>query len=668
MSFLRSLALRLSSWRLASPSLLRRTIAVFSTIVFLIVALHSPIAVHSNLVHDDALFMTLGKDLATGRWLGPYSQFTLMKGPGYPAFLALNSWLGLPIGLSHAAFQCAAIGLFFWVVSRTTSMPNLALFGFVFTLWAPAPYLFASVMRAAIYPGETLLVLATLYYALFGDLLPNARIRWALLSGLLSGWFFLTREAGVWIAPGVAIIVFYGAWCAWRKRVFVRDALTPLLAALIALMTVRGGFHTLNWIAYGKATGVETNSAPFKDALGVLQSVDAGARIPYVPVSRQARFAIYAVSPSFSSLKDYFDPANGSTPWQFGCSSYPQSCGDIAGGWFMWALRDAVASKGYYSSPARAAAFYRQLIKEVTKACREHRLKCSPSLFALLPHISAAQWGKLPSSLYSGIRLITDLEPVEISQGMNFGSPKAIDADVAFLGNPVTPPQLKSQNEYHVAGWYRSSPGHWVSGQFRMANGQEQIFPIQRNASPDLVQAFKDSSATMDRFNFTLKCSSPCNFSFVDSSGATLPLNLEELSGQHFSRSFGRATLYIDTITNLGDIDVHSGVQTRAAMAVLRFFNRAYSIFLPWLAGTALLAVFFLALQSLITRRIDALAVLAVAVWSLIASRLLLLGLVDISSFHGIQPRLLAPAYVLICLAIVLTFAALKASRSPSAS
>jgi hypothetical protein len=45
--------------------------------------------------HDDGLFMALGRSLAEGHWLGDFNQFTLMKGPGFPAFV--NNWLGIPI-------------------------------------------------------------------------------------------------------------------------------------------------------------------------------------------------------------------------------------------------------------------------------------------------------------------------------------------------------------------------------------------------------------------------------------------------------------------------------------------------------------------------------------------------------------------------------------------
>lgn len=672
-----SLASPFSRWKLASPSLMRmrRVVAAFAAVAFLILSTHTPIVIHADYPHDDGLFMALGQQLAGGKWLGTYSQFTLMKGPGYPLFLAINSWLGLPVGLSHAAFQCAAIALFFWVFARLAKMPNLALCGFIFTLWAPAPYL-ERIMRDTIYPGETLLVLGTLCYALFAELPPKARLAWALVSGLLTGWLVLTREEGVWIAPGIMVIMLYGVWLAWRKHTLAREAFLPLFAMMLAFMVTQGTFSGLNWMAYGRASGVETNSTPFKETLAALQSVEVGPRIPYLPVSRQARFAIYAVSPSFRSLKDYFDPADGKTPWQFGCSLYPATCGDIAGGWFLWALRDAVASKGYYASPSRAAAFYRKLTAEVTQACHDQRLTCSAPAIALLPHISADQWRKLPASLLSGIRQITDAQRPSLDPGLSTGSPRDIEADRAFLGNPVITAQQPGADtpalNFHVAGWYRSPTGNWVSGQIEQTDGHALIIPISRVASPDLVTAFKDPSASHERFDFEIACGTPCNFSFEGKHGASIPLNLGQLVGQHVHYSLGAATLNIDVISEHSDAPPGSDIRSRVSTAVRSFFSQAFSIFLPWLAAAALLAMLVVAGRALLTRRLDTISVLAAAVWTLLVSRLLLLGIVDISAFPGMITPYLSPAYVLMPIAVVLSFAALKATtrrmREPSQS
>lgn len=106
-------------------------------LLYVFVSVHTPITVLAHKPHDDGLFMSLGAYLSEGRWLGPFNQYTLMKGPGYAAFLALNNWLGTPISLSHALFHCMAVTLFAIVAHRFAG--SIVLSGLLFTLllWHP---------------------------------------------------------------------------------------------------------------------------------------------------------------------------------------------------------------------------------------------------------------------------------------------------------------------------------------------------------------------------------------------------------------------------------------------------------------------------------------------------------------------------------------------------
>jgi len=59
---------------------------------------------------EDGLFMRLAADRASAVWPGEFNQFILLKGPGYPFFLAVTSISGLPLSAAHALFQTGDIG------------------------------------------------------------------------------------------------------------------------------------------------------------------------------------------------------------------------------------------------------------------------------------------------------------------------------------------------------------------------------------------------------------------------------------------------------------------------------------------------------------------------------------------------------------------------------
>ena len=66
--------------------------------------------------HDDTLFVGLALNILQGEWLGAYNQFTLMKGSGYPLFIALSNLLGLPLILSQELLYLGSCFLFTWGV------------------------------------------------------------------------------------------------------------------------------------------------------------------------------------------------------------------------------------------------------------------------------------------------------------------------------------------------------------------------------------------------------------------------------------------------------------------------------------------------------------------------------------------------------------------------
>ncbi|HMD61484.1 MAG TPA: hypothetical protein VKG78_08640, partial [Opitutaceae bacterium] len=51
--------------------------------------------------HDDRLYLELASHVLHGEWLGPYSQFTLMKGPMYSLWIAATLLLGVPLPLAQ---------------------------------------------------------------------------------------------------------------------------------------------------------------------------------------------------------------------------------------------------------------------------------------------------------------------------------------------------------------------------------------------------------------------------------------------------------------------------------------------------------------------------------------------------------------------------------------
>lgn len=335
--------------------------------------------------HDDQLFVKLAGSLVSGNWLGPYDQLTLAKGPLYSIWIALVFLIGLPLGFAQQlayAGACAVV-----VRALTPSIKSGAgwLAAYALLLWNPMSFEASSlgrVLRQHVSTPLALLVFAGLIalYTRRGESLRRLA-PWAALLGGAVGAFWLSREDGAWIVPsmvllGAAVIVGTVRSPAGTWRTLLRAGLLAALCGMVPVVVVcwQNAWH-YHWFGT-----VELRASEFKDAYGALLRVRVGPEIPYVPVTRQTREAIYAVSPTFAQLRSHLDGPIGEG-WA-GASSYvthlPAEERQIGGGWFMWALRDSVAAIGYCHSAGDALAFYHRLAMEVNQACDDGRLPAGP--------------------------------------------------------------------------------------------------------------------------------------------------------------------------------------------------------------------------------------------------------------------------------------------------
>jgi len=186
----------------------------------------------------------------------------------------------------------------------------------------------------------------------------------------------------------------------WRK--LLEPALANATIALLSAVIFTGVVKSVNFAMYGSPDIVEMTNTDFQRAMRQLQRVGALYDRAYLPVPKEAREKIYAVSASFASLHEYLEGRpNAAT-----CKLLPETCGDIAGGWFMWALRDAAAKAGYHASAESAAKFYRAVAEEISSACREGRLVCASYMLPLIPHVTRQQWDLVPDRMIRSIRLL----------------------------------------------------------------------------------------------------------------------------------------------------------------------------------------------------------------------------------------------------------------------
>ena len=447
----------------------------FVFFAYLILVNSLPVTITMWQGYDDALFIRLGRSIADGQWLGPYNELTLMKGPIYPIFLALVSCIGLSFATAQFVLHFIASLYFSHTVSRLFQQKGLAFWStFIVLLLCPAIYTASgAVIREFFYADLGLILFALGCRAFLQSFARRSDFAFAALAGGVFGAYWLTREEGIAIVPSISVLILGSIlarnFSSTELKLLVTKACLFLASTIVFVSII--GF--INQRYYGRFETIEMKSSEFQNAMEALQRVGAPYELPFLPVPRAARDDIYRESPSFARLKEYLDPTGGKNPFTVACTSVAIStCGDLPGGFFMWALRDAASRAAIYQSSTSAADFYRTLTAEIRTACDEGRLRCTRWLTPFLPSMTPEQWRAVPSGVWKGLQLLiyipdpdfarpaSSLDAPDALQSLNFLN---VNYGSIKLSDQPLPPTLVKQwiNSFslrlfaHLTIWYR---------------------------------------------------------------------------------------------------------------------------------------------------------------------------------------------------------------------
>lgn len=380
------------------------------TAVYLFFAGLFPLAIR-DLGIDDGLFVRNAMHLVQGHWLGNYDWLTLSKGPGFPMFLAITHLAGVPVTFALAATHALACLVLWWSLQLVGFSAYCRAVVYLIALYDPIgfPYF---ILREMLYASLSVLLVGLTVAIVFDTKVWRGYLN-AGLCGITFAWFWITREEGVFIVPGLMFIITARIWQFSKNANFwscllllTKRLLLGVFCAIVVLTTVA----FINKAHYGLFLITDMKAPEFKNALAAIQSVSDGHNEPFIPVPARMRSLIYHESPSFKQLENWMEGENNI--WRSSSSGFferinkaPSSCyeSEFFGGWFLWAFRLSVLNAGHYKDGESTEKYYSKLAKEIETAQKEGRLPGAPSDRSFAPRIRTGNLQYLPWSL---VRLI----------------------------------------------------------------------------------------------------------------------------------------------------------------------------------------------------------------------------------------------------------------------
>lgn len=611
--------------------------------------------------YDDRWFLQRAIDILEGRWLGEYNHLTLIKGPMYPLWVALMASQRIPLLFAQ---QCLyALACLSAVIALASAIRSRIIQGCLFVVLLFNPVSLADdvatrVSREAVYPALTLFVFA----AAAGTMLRLERRSswlWSVFAGASIAVFWNTREEGVWILPllgsaGIALLL----WMLRDRASRWRQAL--LIVALPALIVT--ATHVvlilINGSRYGIFEVVEFKEKSFLRAYGSLTHVRQHPPQPRIPVPKETRARIYAVSPAFAELQSHLEGALGER-WKRGGDELP-------GESFMWAFRESVDRSGYYSRGGQSVREYCDRIsREIDAARVAGLLEARPARATLLPPILKGQrrqtlrvWWRsllrLPRFLDAGFS-------PRFSEGLNDELREYAD----MTRSRLAPIRQKRTARAHLIGWAIHINGY-LDLKLERADGTAITEGrVTRLPSPDLYEHLKRSwkefpPARHSRFDID-----------TPTEDAYLVLSLHGRVVERMSLASYRLGVNDPNVRMVIDQSTYTDILPRAPLPrdplleTLGTMARAYQLVFPPLLIIASL-LYWPNVKRLALGRGDwTLPLLIAGLIAAIAGRLLILSLIDVTSFAVFTPGYLAslPPLMLI-VGIVTLFDGIEATRS----
>ncbi len=392
-------------------------------------------------LYDASNFLVHAKYIALGQWFGPFDQYTLIKLPFFPVYMAGLSEFGIPLPIGHVIVYGLACFVACFAVKPLIRSPFMLSAMFVVLYFNPVEDDIYSwyTTRSQINPTVALLTLSCaigLFVRRRADMWT--KVRWAIALGASFAAFWLTREERIWMLAPLALLLCAFLYGPARARDLLEIRRRSVMVGIpVAMWAVGVGVvMLLNGTKYGWYITADQLAPEFVSGYESLARIDPGVPAKrWFPAPHAARLIAYRISPAARELEPSLEGTLGASWAGIGCQVF-QACGDIHVGWFQWALRGAVSAAGHYTSGTAARAYYLRLASEIDAACDAHRITCRPKGHSLAPPIELSDIPQTASGFVTGTQLVVSFAGLRFEPNADPSSP-SVRADYDFIARSV---------------------------------------------------------------------------------------------------------------------------------------------------------------------------------------------------------------------------------------
>jgi hypothetical protein len=591
--------------------------------------------------YDDSLFVELGK---YAFWWRPPDIASLVRLPVYPLWTWLCYQTSIPLYFGTNMLTIAA-SLFLVYALRKLHLPRFACTA-VYAAQLFEINAIDSMRRVGANNLYGILFVTTLAWMALALASAHRRQLWIASGGLAVslGLFAITRAES--ILASIAFICFVAAFilrevmASGGKGVSVHilsaAGLLPALALIVAPLVVAAANKT----AFGVFASCSLTSPAFRAAMNHLLAVKPDEDIPYVPVTRDARKKAYAVSPAFEKLATFLEGSPGYRWGRHGVR-YHVAPEEIAGGWFFFAFREAIAAATEARTPAQIEAYCWRIAEELQQAFKDGKIP-KRHVWLSLVQPDPTIWLRMPTSL--GRIFTSVLSPNPPVNILSIAHPLNSKPTIVGTFDRVT--HRKSFGAIHnitISGWGFSNGQPVTSILVLQADGTSLPVTFKNFAEPKVIDANKDQYPSLRRdvpFGFTATAHIPHKhrpgrtMKFLFGDGTELPVQVAGFRPQQFALG-GDAMPQTGWLTVESFTDAHEHPDFHRATQQMATVGKFYSLTFKILLVAVIPSLILLGIFRDSPAHDRRLYVWLLPLIGFVAARVAVLAIIDASSFNG---------------------------------
>ncbi|MBN2975171.1 hypothetical protein [Pseudomonas lactucae] len=564
-------------------------------------------------------------------WGGGYTHMAFAQIPTYSIWLLSLNFIGIPARLGiDALWICSSLYLAL-AITRFTRWRVAGLL--VFLLLGFHPYAIMVFDRGL---AETLLGALTVLTLAAGIEVWNLRSAENCLAKRLSyilfvagfAFAYLTRKEGIVLLAPLIVVLFFSffqkdVW--WHGRYWQKLGAKLIIAPLLATIFLGGVISVCNYSRLHMLVLNELSAPGYQSAVKALNSIDVGRTPKHATVTAAARSLAYEVSPTFRELAPFFEGPIGK---EIAAHPIAGSDGEIGNGWFYWALRDAGATAGWFTSAKKADKKFSQIALDINNGFEQGKLIKRPYVLSSFIDPDMGKWvGDVPDSTWKTFLLL-------ILPRYQFEPPNETATPIQFEKYVSIDGRRKVPQERGISGWVAAplgsllalagdeTPNNWKSiGPQRRADISAEAYPFQLSVGANTVPKYiylKGLNGEISKADIS-KVRAGDSISLQGKVNSVIGVDeVSSLSSSRLDKVFASA---------------------KAAGSNNYFLYQMYS-FIGYLLSVAIVVGFIL---SVFANHKD-ISFLILIVMAGLAARCLTLGILDASSWPGTQVRYVFPA------------------------